>query len=191
MNADSAQQVIWRWKMKVVTILFAVFFVAVMTCNALADPVEDRFRAVDKWLAPHNAPTQPQQVEQLPETRQAPPETQQKQPEQSRYQEPLLATVTEEWTTIGLTSGVLTLKRTGRDVEGRYPEDNGEVIGTMTGNTLTGYWIEDASARRCSSSVKGRYYWGGLRADFEGGKAVGKWGYCEDALSADWTGKRK
>jgi len=178
--------------MKAIIIIVTVFFVAAITCNVLAGPlVDDRFKAADKWLAPHNTPTQPQQVEQMPETRQAPPGTRQKPPEQPLYHEPSPATVTEEWTTNGLTSGVLTLKRTGRDVEGRYPEDNGAIIGTMTGNTLTGYWIEDASARRCATAVKGRYFWGKIKADFEGGRAVGKWGYCEDSLSADWTGTRK
>lgn len=86
--------------------------------------------------------------------------------------------------------GDLFLNHAGENVTGIYTKDNGEVVGRFRGNVLTGYWIENASNRRCSSPKNGRYYWGRLRLAFMGNKFQGVWGYCEDEPRQSWTGQR-
>lgn len=96
----------------------------------------------------------------------------------------------ERWTT---NWGTMELKQSGNEVTGRYSEDNGEVFGNLTQkNVIEGYWIEDASSRRCTKALHDRYHWGRFRMEFEQDlmsfSAV--WGYCEEEPSkTDWTGQ--
>jgi len=92
-----------------------------------------------------------------------------------------------QWST---SEGAMTLNQSGPQVNGRYDQDNGEIVGLMRGNTLEGYWSEDGSAQRCSSPVNGRYHWGRIRFVFSGGGFRGEWGYCDSAFSGNWTGER-
>lgn len=87
--------------------------------------------------------------------------------------------------------GDITFRQDGSKVTGRYTQDNGEIMGTMRGTSLDSYWIEDHSDRRCSSPKNGRYFWGKLQINFDGDRFSGKWGYCDDKPSRQWTGKRK
>src|SRR5574340_1137705 len=41
-------------------------------------------------------------------------------------------------------AGDVTYRQTGNQVIGRYALDNGEITGTLIGNTFDGFWIEDA-----------------------------------------------
>lgn len=88
-------------------------------------------------------------------------------------------------------NGDLRLWQTGNQITGSYPVDNGEVVGQIRGNILTGYWIEDKANQKCSYPKNGRYYWGKLMFVFDGNKFRGTWGYCDANPSiTDWTGSR-
>lgn len=87
--------------------------------------------------------------------------------------------------------GVITFRQQGNRVAGRYPNDNGEIVGTLHNNTLSGYWIEDMSAERCSTPKNGRYYWGRVELRFSGTTFNGKYGHCDGPMKSPWGGERK
>ncbi|MEZ5345083.1 MAG: tetratricopeptide repeat protein [Pyrinomonadaceae bacterium] len=88
-------------------------------------------------------------------------------------------------------SGTLTLRQTGNQVTGTYPGDNGRIVGTVSGNVVTGYWIENNSGVKCSTKRDGSYHWGRIRWEFSGDKFSGKWFYCEKTTDGTaWTGTR-
>lgn len=81
--------------------------------------------------------------------------------------------------------------QTGNQVTGSYnPKEHGELTGIITGNILSGFWIEDLSDRKCSYPKNGRYYWGKIRLVFDGNRFSGKWGYCDTEPGTAWTGSR-
>ena len=87
--------------------------------------------------------------------------------------------------------GDIQLSQTGNQVTGSYlPAEHGELVGTLSGNTVNGFWIEDASGTKCSAPKNGRYYWGRLRWVFDGNRFNGQWGYCEAEPNQVWTGSR-
>lgn len=88
--------------------------------------------------------------------------------------------------------GDITFTQNGSKVRGRYnPQDNGEITGILKGSYLDALWIENHSARRCSTAKHGRYFWGKLQIRFEGDSFSGKWSYCDEKPSTPWTGQRK
>ncbi len=88
--------------------------------------------------------------------------------------------------------GVIQFRQQGNRVAGRYPNDNGEIVGTLHNDTLSGYWIEDHSAQRCPSPKNGRYFWGRIEFQFSGDRFTGKWGYCDGPVTGGaWGGNRK
>lgn len=97
------------------------------------------------------------------------------------------AEISGTWTT---SEGEMSFTQQGNNVTGNYSTDRGEITGILYGDLLEGYWIEDASAERCSTAKNGRYYWGRLRLEFQGDTFSGKWSYCEKELAQNWTGKR-
>ena len=42
---------------------------------------------------------------------------------------------------------------------------------------------------KCDFKKFGSFYWGTLRFDIQEDKFLGKWGYCNEALSSKWNGK--
>lgn len=88
---------------------------------------------------------------------------------------------------------LMTLQQNGASVSGRYTNDNGEIVGTLVGNTLSGHWIEDSSAQRCGRPMNGRYYWGRIQYVFDGDRFSGHWSYCDSPISSsnNWTGQRQ
>jgi hypothetical protein len=86
--------------------------------------------------------------------------------------------------------GTITFQEAESNVLASYTQDNGVLQGSMSSNVLTGYWIEDGSARRCNTPRSGRYYWGRIRFVFNGSSFAGLWGYCDDEPSRAWTGNR-
>lgn len=87
--------------------------------------------------------------------------------------------------------GNATLVQAGAAVTGRYDMDNGEIIGTMSGNVLEGFWIEDASGTRCQAPKNGRYFWGWIRWTFSDDAFTGEYGWCDRRdEKASWTGTR-
>lgn len=89
------------------------------------------------------------------------------------------------------TEGTITFKQSGSNISATYTQDNGAIEGSISNNILTGYWIEDGSARRCSASRNGSYHWGKIRFVFEGSAFRGSWGYCDDEPGNSWTGNRR
>lgn len=86
--------------------------------------------------------------------------------------------------------GNIGFEQSGSNVLGNYNQDNGAIEGSISGNVLTGYWIEDSSNRRCATPRNGRYYWGRIRFVFNGSSFEGFWGYCDDVPASTWTGNR-
>jgi len=62
--------------------------------------------------------------------------------------------------------GEISFRQQGNRITGRYTNDNGEIVGVLHNDTLSGYWIEDNSAQRCSTPKNGRYYWGRIEFVF-------------------------
>ena len=91
----------------------------------------------------------------------------------------------------GSSEGDIRFHQQGNRIAGRYTNDNGELVGTLQNGTLSGYWIEDHSAQRCTTAKNGRYFWGRIEFRFSGNSFSGRWGYCDDALSGSWSGQRK
>lgn len=87
--------------------------------------------------------------------------------------------------------GDISFRQQGNRVAGRYTSDNGEIVGSLDNDRLRGYWIENHSNKRCNSPKNGRYYWGRLEFRFSGNSFSGRWGYCDDAFSGNWSGQRK
>ena len=96
---------------------------------------------------------------------------------------------TGEWET---SEGNVDLKQNGNVVSGTYTQDNGRISGQVSGKTLNGLWAEDSSARRCTVKKLNTLYWGRISfTQTDGGnKFIGKWGYCDDKPSSNWTGTR-
>lgn len=74
----------------------------------------------------------------------------------------------------------LTLQQNGTSVTGTYKHANGRIEGTLSGNTMTGWWYQ--------SNAKGRFSFV-FNSDLSG--FTGKWSYNEaDPVNA-WNGKKK
>jgi hypothetical protein len=88
--------------------------------------------------------------------------------------------------------GPLTLKQEGNTVTGIHNAvENGEMVGTLSGNVFDGFWIEDKSDQKCATTKKGRYFWGRIQMTFTGGTLDGKWGYCDGGLQGSFQGTKK
>lgn len=85
----------------------------------------------------------------------------------------------------------ITFQQSGNRVSGKYSSDGGEIVGIINNNLLVGYWIENSSARKCSSAKNGRYHWGKIEFKFTGNSFTGKWGYCDGPpTEGSWNGSR-
>ncbi len=74
----------------------------------------------------------------------------------------------------------LTLQQNGSSVTGNYKHANGRIEGTLSGNTMTGWWYQ--------SNAKGRFTFV-FNSNLSG--FTGKWSYNEaDPVNA-WNGKKK
>ena len=87
--------------------------------------------------------------------------------------------------------GDLFIQINGQHVTGSYSQDNGEIIGTVSGNRIVGHWIENNSDHQCRTARGGRYYWGPFEMFFGDGTFFARWGHCDGQLtSSDWRGNR-
>lgn len=83
-------------------------------------------------------------------------------------------------------------RRSDASVRGTYPTDSGRIIGTISGNMLVGYWVEENAAQRCEQNRDGSPYWGRIRYQFtdDGRAFTGIWGYCKAEPHRGWNGTR-
>lgn len=86
--------------------------------------------------------------------------------------------------------GRMVIKHSHPDVSGEYAQDGGRIIGTLDGQVLTGFWIENGSGVTCDTARDGSVHWGRIVFTFDEAFAsfAGKWGYCDQAPTRNWTG---
>lgn len=84
-------------------------------------------------------------------------------------------------------------KQAASDVSGTYGFNAGRIYGTMRGNTLTGYWTQSSSSRKCTTRMYGSYHWGRISFTFTDNQFKGMYQNCEQAPTPDyeWNGTRK
>ena len=56
--------------------------------------------------------------------------------------------------------------------------------------SLTGFWFQPVSDKKCTFEKNGTHYWGRLAFVFKGNSFKGIWGYCGDEANYSWNGKR-
>lgn len=86
--------------------------------------------------------------------------------------------------------GVMTF---GADGRATYESDGGRILFTLSGNTMTGYWVENSSSSRCEFERDGSLYWGRIIYVFDEqfSSFAGGWGYCEAEPTESWNGTRQ
>ena len=63
-------------------------------------------------------------------------------------------------------------------------------ISRRSAATLTGFWFQPVSDKKCNFEKNGTYYWGRLAFMFKDNSFKGIWGYCGDEANYYWNGKR-
>tara|TARA_B100001939_G_scaffold43933_1_gene33935 strand:- start:280 stop:648 length:369 start_codon:yes stop_codon:yes gene_type:complete len=68
---------------------------------------------------------------------------------------------------------------------------DGLINGTLDGDLLSGYWIQQTSQRRCAEQTFETLFWGRLELSFDSDDAFsGRWGYCDDMVQRQWNGRK-
>jgi hypothetical protein len=95
--------------------------------------------------------------------------------------------VAQTWTS---SEGVMHLVMLPYSFEGTYESDNGRVVAVLAGDTMTGYWGEEASSEECETEMMGTKFWGRIAFTFDdaGQHFDGKWSYCDAEPDQAWTG---
>ncbi|MEE8574151.1 MAG: hypothetical protein V3T30_01960, partial [Thermodesulfobacteriota bacterium] len=80
----------------------------------------------------------------------------------------------------------------GGRVSGTYSSRKHKIGGTLRRRTLTGYWIENYSARKCPTQRSGSYYWGRFEMKFNDTFThfTGHWSHCDATPDHIWIGKK-
>ena len=73
--------------------------------------------------------------------------------------------------------------------DSKTKEMDGMIRAEYTNNSLTGFWIQSTSDKKCDFKKFGSFYWGTFRFDIQEDKFLGEWGYCNEALGSKWNGK--
>jgi hypothetical protein len=84
-------------------------------------------------------------------------------------------------------------QQNGNKVSGSYDYNEGRVSGTLSGNTLTGYWVEKETVVLCSTARDGSRNWGKIVFNFrqDGSGFSGRFGSCDSSnLPGGWSGTR-
>ena len=66
------------------------------------------------------------------------------------------------------------------------------IFGTISGQQLDGYWVNDISAVACDTQRDGSVYWGFVEFTFDPALEHfdGLWQYCEEEPAFAWSGDR-
>lgn len=111
-------------------------------------------------------------------------------PTPSPLPDPVYTDISGTWKT---TYGTMELKLNGSTPTGTYTTDNGVIFNaSLSGRTLTGFWVEDASAANCGSEKDGRNFWGRISFEFNEDftSFKGKWRWCDQNPTENWNGTR-
>lgn len=75
----------------------------------------------------------------------------------------------------------------------KSPTVKGQVYGTLSGHTFTGYWTDASTWKRCDTTHDGTHFWGRVSYEFSSDYTSfkGKYSYCDGSLTASWTGSAK
>jgi len=102
--------------------------------------------------------------------------------------------------------GFMTFTGSITGVIARYGDDQGRIVGYQSHSSypwggqpiareiLRGYWVEADSNEECSTPKDGSYHWGRIFATIPDSindldpYFDGRWGYCENDPTEDWTG---
>lgn len=80
---------------------------------------------------------------------------------------------------------------TGVYINTKTDQMDGLINGTLDGDLLSGYWIQQKSQRRCAEQKFETFFWGRLEFSFDSGDAFsGRWGYCDDMVQRQWNGRK-
>jgi len=102
---------------------------------------------------------------------------------------PKIKNIAGNWTSSE--GGSMTISQNGSDIRGTYSMKEGIIIGKLSGNTISGHWIQNSSGQRCSTLRSNSYYWGPMKLVFADDSYSGKWGYCDGPQNNPWTGQRR
>ena len=98
--------------------------------------------------------------------------------------------------------GLLSLMRVpeSKTIRGVYfhPVRTNEIRGKIVAShissrsiaSLTGFWYQPISDKKCNFEKSGTYYWGRMSFVFKDNSFKGIWGYCGDEPDYSWDGKR-
>jgi hypothetical protein len=80
---------------------------------------------------------------------------------------------------------------TGVYINTKTDQLDGLINGTLDGDLLSGYWIQQTSQRRCAEQTFETLFWGRLELSFDSDDAFsGRWGYCDDMVQRQWNGSK-
>ena len=80
---------------------------------------------------------------------------------------------------------------TGVYINTKTDQLDGLINGTLDGDLLSGYWIQQTSQRRCTEQTFETLFWGRLELSFDSDDAFsGRWGYCDDMVQRQWNGRK-
>ena len=85
------------------------------------------------------------------------------------------------------------LQQNGSAVTGTYTTSNGRIFnGTLSGRTLTGFWVQDSSAVYCGSAKDGSNFWGHIEFEFNEDftSFTGEYQWCDADQNQFWDGTR-
>ena len=79
-------------------------------------------------------------------------------------------------------------------VSGKYPVDEGRIIGSLQGSALEGYWVESDAKQKCDRARDQSFYWGRIKLVFNDELSAfsGNWSRCNEPLDSakTWIGAR-
>ena len=80
---------------------------------------------------------------------------------------------------------------TGVYINTKTDQMDGLINGTLRGNRLSGYWIQQTSQTRCAEQKFETFFWGRLEFSFDSDDVFsGRWGYCEGMVQRQWNGSK-
>jgi hypothetical protein len=102
--------------------------------------------------------------------------------------------VSGNWDMKSASRFTVSMKQSGELAKGSYgfgKGNRGEIVGLIYDGVMEGFWFQDTAGKKCKTPKNGTYYWGRIVLEFTDSDVQGKDGYCEEAPSSPWTGKKR